>query len=389
MWIPSALPSRLFNEMNYPLDTNLLVSTDESKVTITTNADGENLITLLAPMSSTDFRDIVDVRGGYRIIFSDAKDAQAFGNVDKMSKVAGLKVYLGSVEQATYLVTTVIAPEEEEPIKDGIDIDGDGIIDGIGIDLDGDGVYDGMLIDIDGDGIFDGLDLDFDGIIDAIDVNGDGRFDGIDIDGDLVIDGLGVDVNGDGLFDGVLEGIDVNGDGIWDGIDIDWDGVVDYYDINGDGVCDGIGIDMGADGIVEFVIYGVDFDGDGLFDGVDMNGDGISEGVALDLDADGIMDGVGVDLAGTGFVNGMAIDLNGDGLFDGVDVNFDGAIDFEVIGGDLNNIPGLTFPGADGNFPGTSPSTGERSSLWVYILGAAMLCVVVAIGYYNRKVTNK
>ncbi|MBQ9859200.1 MAG: hypothetical protein IJO76_00790 [Clostridia bacterium] len=381
--------SLIVNEMNYPLDTNLLVSTDESKVTITTNADGENLITLLAPMSSTDFRDIVDVRGGYRIIFSDAKDAQAFGNVDKMSKVAGLKVYLGSVEQATYLVTTVIAPEEEEPIKDGIDIDGDGIIDGIGIDLDGDGVYDGMLIDIDGDGIFDGLDLDFDGIIDAIDVNGDGRFDGIDIDGDLVIDGLGVDVNGDGLFDGVLEGIDVNGDGIWDGIDIDWDGVVDYYDINGDGVCDGIGIDMGADGIVEFVIYGVDFDGDGLFDGVDMNGDGISEGVALDLDADGIMDGVGVDLAGTGFVNGMAIDLNGDGLFDGVDVNFDGAIDFEVIGGDLNNIPGLTFPGADGNFPGTSPSTGERSSLWVYILGAAMLCVVVAIGYYNRKVTNK
>jgi hypothetical protein len=104
-------------------------------------------------------------------------------------------------------------------------------------------------IDLDGDGIVDGVDLDGDGIIDTeagIDLDGDGVIDGYDLDGDGEIDvkssaaiaaAYGVDSDGDGNIDGV----DLNGDGIIDdqaGIDIDSDGVIDGYDVDGDGIID-------------------------------------------------------------------------------------------------------------------------------------------------------
>jgi hypothetical protein len=68
------------------------------------------------------------------------------------------------------------------------------------------------LIDVDGDGIPDGIDNDGDGEIDVVgvgvDADGDGTFDGIDTDGDGVVDVTVTDVPGDG--DGDLP---VTGDG--------------------------------------------------------------------------------------------------------------------------------------------------------------------------------
>ena len=71
----------------------------------------------------------------------------------------------------------------------------------------------GVVIDLDGDGIVDGVDLDGDGIIDTeagIDLDGDGVIDGYDIDGNGEIDvksstalaaTYGVDSDGDGNID--------------------------------------------------------------------------------------------------------------------------------------------------------------------------------------------
>jgi len=107
----------------------------------------------------------------------------------------------------------------------------------------------GVAIDLNGDGIIDGVDLDGDGVIDAeagIDLDGDGVIDGYDVDGDGTIDvessaalaaAYGIDRNNDGNIDGV----DIDGDGIIDeqaGIDIDGDGVIDGFDVDGDGNID-------------------------------------------------------------------------------------------------------------------------------------------------------
>ena len=60
-----------------------------------------------------------------------------------------------------------------------IDLDGDGIVDGV--DLDGNGIIDAEAgIDLDSDSIIDaeaGIDLDGDGVIDGYDTNGDGNID--------------------------------------------------------------------------------------------------------------------------------------------------------------------------------------------------------------------
>jgi len=105
------------------------------------------------------------------------------------------------------------------------------------------------LLDLDGDGIVDGVDLDGDGVADDaanIDLDGDGKIDGYDLDGDGEIDikssaalaaAQGIDLDGDGVIDGV----DIDGDGNIDadaGLDIDNDGVVDGYDVDGDGKID-------------------------------------------------------------------------------------------------------------------------------------------------------
>jgi len=82
----------------------------------------------------------------------------------------------------------------------------------ISVDLDGDGIPEG--VDADGDGYLDGgLDEDGDGYIDSTwDKDNDGYIDTIwDMDGDGIIDG-GVDLDGDGLIDTIAYNSGAYGD---------------------------------------------------------------------------------------------------------------------------------------------------------------------------------
>ena len=147
-----------------------------------------------------------------------------------------------------------------------IDLDGDGVFDGVRLDFDGDGVFDDAIADGDGDGVGDYavLDLDDDGTPEArYTDDGSGSWtvsgaadrplrwlslDGAehtgpgDIDGDGVADRF-LDVDRDGLADRVLraEGdgsfrsgyVDTDGDGRWD---------VTLTDADGDGSADSAGL---------------------------------------------------------------------------------------------------------------------------------------------------
>ncbi|MCY3412820.1 MAG: hypothetical protein INQ03_14375 [Candidatus Heimdallarchaeota archaeon] len=117
-----------------------------------------------------------------------------------------------------------------------------GAMSGDDADHDGDGDADldaePTAIDLDGDGIADGLDLDGDGVIDV-------HFDGIDLDADMDFEPVGIDLDGDG----VIDGYDLDGDGI---IDTDVDGL----DLDGD--MGDIDTDLDLDG--------GDLDLDGEFD---------------------------------------------------------------------------------------------------------------------------
>lgn len=153
-----------------------------------------------------------------------------------------------------------------------IDLNGDGVLDGVRLDFDGDGAFDDALADFDGDGTADhaALDLDDDGVAEArYSDDGSGAWalaggaatggppsgpmrwfgldgvqhigpaaDGTDVDGDGGADRL-LDINRDGLADRALivdaDGrlnigyADVDGDGRWDLklVDGDGDGAAD------------------------------------------------------------------------------------------------------------------------------------------------------------------
>ena len=102
------------------------------------------------------------------------------------------------------------------------------------IDLNGDGVSDGVLVDTNGDGFVDGIDTNGDGVSngDLVDTNFDGTPNGviyndntIDINGDGVSDGVVFDAQSDGIFE-----VDENGDGVPDGFIAEYsgDGLLDY-----------------------------------------------------------------------------------------------------------------------------------------------------------------
>jgi len=140
-----------------------------------------------------------------------------------------------------------------------LDVDGDGVFDGIALDFDGDGRIDDAIADFDGDGFADhvALGLDDDGLGQAsvtdhgsgtwavsVERGGQLRFFGLDgvestggpvldFDGDGAADDRLMDVNRDGLADRVLAGerahVDTDGDGRWDLVlsDTDGDGLAD------------------------------------------------------------------------------------------------------------------------------------------------------------------
>ena len=113
-----------------------------------------------------------------------------------------------------------------------------------------------------------------------LDINGDGIVDGI-----LAVQDL--DLNGDGIIDATMwqQQLDTNGDGYIDTIQTDIP-----QDTNGDGIVDyqytTVEMDTNGDGIIDYTTVAEDFDGDGLFDSVsewmDTNGDGQLEPMTMD-----------------------------------------------------------------------------------------------------------
>jgi hypothetical protein len=149
---------------------------------------------------------------------------------------------------------------DKNGLPDGIDIDGDGVVD-VKIDA----LCKNPLVDKDADGIPEAIDLDCDGKAEIelcadilVDADQDGDPDGVDFDCDGQVD---VDLPDPGNIC-VPDIIDGNADGIPEGIDLD---------------CDG-GIDLDLPDLGGLCVPGV----------IDSNGDGLPEG--LDRDCDGTID---------------------------------------------------------------------------------------------------
>lgn len=147
-----------------------------------------------------------------------------------------------------------------------VDLDGDGVFDGVRLDVDGAGLFDDAIADGDGDGLGDyaTLDLDDDG-------NPEARFtdDGA---GGWAVSG----VNARPLRWFSFDGVEHAGPG-----DIDGDGVADrLLDLDRDGLADRALVD-GGDGT--FPTGYVDIDGDGRWDLTltDADRDGAADAAGL------------------------------------------------------------------------------------------------------------
>lgn len=183
----------------------------------------------------------------------------------------------------------------------GVDSNSDGVIDMVMVDINDDGSTDitTTFEDINGDDILDELtDTNGDGNIDSaaisVDVDGNGLQDGVwesyDTDGDGVMDTniLYVDTNNDGQIDYVVKSYDYNGDGI---IDTE----VAYQDIDNDGIFDVVTKSYDSDGDTQIDTFQTsnDADGDGKEDFVtleqfiDTDGDEIPDTYIIQTDADG------------------------------------------------------------------------------------------------------
>lgn len=255
-----------------------------------------------------------------------------------------------------------------------IDIDGDGLTDGVGYDTNGDGVLDTFEIDTDGDGYTDTIfaDTDFDGEIDtASDLSGysmdDASFDNgqaVDLDGDGIEDAIGFDSDGDGRLDQFY--LDTDNDGEIDTIleDTDGDGINDFFvsqiDSDGDGVIDTIvrSYDYDRDGIVDSQETFTDLDGDGIFDvltkAYDSDGDGEIDTFKTYVDQDG-------DGAADSFMEEHLIDTDGDGIADQyvvqIDVDGDGSFDYAEMYG-LDPVTGeLELLAVEGDFEAAYENT--------------------------------
>ncbi len=270
----------------------------------------------------------------------------------------------------------------------GIDINGDGRIDGTFTDTDGDGlanVYDTdnggtdiVNLDTDGDGIsnFKDLDSDNDGIPDVteaggIDTNNDGRLDNLtDTDADGLSDSVDGDVGNDGIAENTAGALIITSTvGGTPGrpasylrANADGTGLANPYDLDadGDGILDtreaGIAQDTNNDGVVNSSDTGfTDANGDGWSDQVDAlatltftNTDGDSRPNYLDIDSDN--DGI-IDLVEGQTTAGFTAPAGTDTDNDGIDNAYD-------------NTPG-TFGGAANN--GVTPTNTDGTDTADYL----------------------
>jgi type IV secretory pathway VirB9-like protein len=223
----------------------------------------------------------------------------------------------------------------------GVDTDVDGIPDLFDADSDGDGNTDVGVLDLNNDGIIDGLinthplDSDGDGTPDYQDTDSDndGTDDATEGVGDIDADGIPDNLdtsNGDTSGTDVIGSGDSDGDGIGDGDecltglpcpDVDADGKPDYLDnnhndgplgnIDGDADPNYLDLNDDNDGILDSV-EDLDIDGDAnpFTNPNDTDGDGIPDYQDTDSDNDSIDD----------VVEGI-VDTDGDGIPDYVDAD--------------------------------------------------------------------
>lgn len=126
------------------------------------------------------------------------------------------------------------------------DTDHDGVYNYLDLDCDNDGIFDskeGYLLstaDANVNGLVDGVDSDGDGIMDAADANptvfGDaGDRGGPDTDGDGLLDAIDLDSDGDGIFDTnerLNRDLDIDDDGMVEGTDTDGDGIINIPELD-------------------------------------------------------------------------------------------------------------------------------------------------------------
>lgn len=153
------------------------------------------------------------------------------------------------------------------------------------IDLDGDGVADGIAVDSEGDGYAESfLTHDVDGHLDVLS----------DTDASGVYDTESVDSDGDGITDTTYMDVDEDGQHAAASMDTDGDGVDDvgYVDSDGDGSFETTVRDLDGDGV--FDVGEVDVDGDGTTDQIVVPGETLvldDQGHVVDI----VPDGTGTD----------------------------------------------------------------------------------------------
>lgn len=143
-----------------------------------------------------------------------------------------------------------------------VDVDGDGLLDGVGLDFDGDGLVDDALADLDGDGVAERAVLDLGGAqerwfsddgtgtwaVAAVRQGTGSELRWYALGGLQQTGGPLVDFDGDGAVDDHL--VDTDADGLADRV-IAQDGSVGYVDTDGDGRWDVKLVDMDGDGAAD------------------------------------------------------------------------------------------------------------------------------------------
>jgi gliding motility-associated-like protein len=231
-------------------------------------------------------------------------------------------------------ITDVVENAACSPSTPNCDTDGDGIINSLDLDSDNDGITDAREsngVDVNGDGIIDG----------SVDTNGvpvaaNGGTTPPDTDGDGKRNPYDVDSDGDGIPDSVEKGANPNAP-----VDTDGDGTPDYLDLDSDN--DGIPdtVEKGANGATP----------------VDTDGDGTPDYLDLDSDNDGILDAIEkgpngatpLDTDGDGTPDYRDLDSDNDGISDAiekgsngatpVDTDGDGTPDFRDLDSENDGIP--------------------------------------------------
>jgi len=228
--------------------------------------------------------------------------------------------------------------------------DGTGKPDYLDLDADDDGMFDAYeskqkYTDSNNDGIIDGVDLDGDGIVEFADGSnlwGD-AFDvkPVDSDSDLTGDWRDTDSDGDKIPDAIELMADTDGDGISNYLDLDSDGdkIPDAVEA---GATPGTPVDTDGDGKANYL--DLDSDGDKIPDSleagatpntpVDTDGNGKPDYIDLDSDGDTIPDAVEAGSNGN-----SPTDTDGDGIYDfrETDSDADGINDSIEVGSDKNN----------------------------------------------------